>query len=142
MSDESDTVLLQQALAAAARILASHDDPVVENDTPLPSEEELQAALAAAQKRLADATAHMSAVTSAVLFFRGLASARVDASGLSIRAKRALREHKITTPGQLAAMTENEVLTLKNFGRTTLEELRKWLADYGLTFRPEPTPLS
>jgi DNA-directed RNA polymerase subunit alpha len=54
---------------------------------------------------------------------------------LSIRARKALESLKVTTLGQLATKTEAELLACKNFGQTSLNEIRQRLAENGLRLR-------
>ena len=52
---------------------------------------------------------------------------------LSVRAKNCLDAISLQTIGDLAKMTESELLKLRNFGKTSLKEIRKKLADMGLS---------
>ena len=52
---------------------------------------------------------------------------------LSVRASNCLEMAKIETVGQLARMQENELLALRSFGKTSLREVKRKLADIGLT---------
>jgi len=54
---------------------------------------------------------------------------------LSVRCDRALEALKVATLGQLVTKTEAELLACKNFGQTSLNEVRQKLADYGLKLR-------
>ena len=54
---------------------------------------------------------------------------------LSVRAKRALAKLGIQTLGELIAMTEAELLGCKNFGVTSLNEIKERLVNYGLSLR-------
>ena len=54
---------------------------------------------------------------------------------LSVRARKALQRLNIQTIGELAARTESELLGVKNFGQTSLNEIRQRLGEYGLTLR-------
>jgi len=56
---------------------------------------------------------------------------------MSIRVRRALEVLNIQTLGQLAAKTEKELLACKNFGQTSLNEVRQRLAEYGLASRED-----
>ncbi len=53
---------------------------------------------------------------------------------LSVRAVNALTGGNIRYIGELVTKTEPQMLKLKNFGRTTLTELKEVLADLGLSF--------
>jgi DNA-directed RNA polymerase subunit alpha len=52
---------------------------------------------------------------------------------LSVRARNCLAKMDIQTLGDLVAKTENELLSYKNFGETTLQEIRSLLSSRGLT---------
>ncbi len=54
---------------------------------------------------------------------------------LSVRARKALQRLNIQTIGELAARSESELLGVKNFGQTSLNEIRQRLGEYGLTLR-------
>ncbi len=54
---------------------------------------------------------------------------------LSVRARRALQLLNIQTVGDLASHTEAELMGIKNFGQTSLVEVREKLAEYGLSLR-------
>jgi hypothetical protein len=53
--------------------------------------------------------------------------------GLSIRASHCLESVKTETVGQLVKMTEADLLKIHNLGVTTLREIKKKLADIGLS---------
>lgn len=52
---------------------------------------------------------------------------------LSVRASNCLEAAKIKTIGELVSLTEEEVLAIRNFGRTTLKEVKKKLAQLGMS---------
>jgi DNA-directed RNA polymerase subunit alpha len=54
---------------------------------------------------------------------------------LSVRARKALQLLNITTLGELAARTEAELMGVKNFGQTSLEEIKQKLTQHGLGLR-------
>ncbi|MDW8262928.1 MAG: DNA-directed RNA polymerase subunit alpha C-terminal domain-containing protein [Phycisphaerales bacterium] len=54
---------------------------------------------------------------------------------LSVRSRKALQRLNITTLGELAARTEDELLGCKNFGQTSLNEIKQILASFGLALR-------
>ena len=51
---------------------------------------------------------------------------------LSVRASNCLEMAKIETVGQLAVLEENELLALRSFGKTSLREVKRKLADMAL----------
>lgn len=54
---------------------------------------------------------------------------------LSVRARKALQLLNIMTLGDLASHTEAELMGVKNFGATSLTEVKQKLAEYGLGLR-------
>jgi DNA-directed RNA polymerase subunit alpha len=52
---------------------------------------------------------------------------------LSVRASNCLESVKIETVGQLAKLTEAELLKIRSFGKTSLREVQRKLADMGLS---------
>jgi DNA-directed RNA polymerase subunit alpha len=54
---------------------------------------------------------------------------------LSVRSRKALQRLNINSIGELASRTEDELLGCKNFGTTSLNELKQILASMGLGFR-------
>jgi DNA-directed RNA polymerase subunit alpha len=59
----------------------------------------------------------------------------VDDMQLSVRAKKCLQKLNIKTIGELTSKSEAELLGIKNFGVTSLNEIKKVLSDYGLSLR-------
>ncbi|MFP4141627.1 MAG: DNA-directed RNA polymerase subunit alpha C-terminal domain-containing protein [Phycisphaerae bacterium] len=59
----------------------------------------------------------------------------VDHVEFSVRSRRALETLGINTLGDLAAKTEAELLACKNFGQTSLNEMRQRLTENGLDLR-------
>jgi DNA-directed RNA polymerase subunit alpha len=53
----------------------------------------------------------------------------------SVRSRKALQRLNITTLGDLAARTEDELLGCKNFGHTSLNEIKQQLSAYGMSLR-------
>jgi len=54
---------------------------------------------------------------------------------LSVRSRSCLSSLNIQTLGHLAATSEQTLMSQKNFGQTSLNEIRKKLADYGLSLK-------
>jgi len=65
----------------------------------------------------------------------GVLSTPVEQVELSVRARKAIESLGIKTLGELASKTEAELLACRNFGQTSLNEIRQRLADYGLCLR-------
>lgn len=55
--------------------------------------------------------------------------------GFSVRAKRVIEQLGVSTIGELADKSEAELMGIKNFGQTSLSELRQKLAEFGMNFR-------
>lgn len=54
---------------------------------------------------------------------------------LSVRSRRCLQSLGVNTLGELAMCSEVELMETKNFGQTSLNEIKRQLAIYGLSFR-------
>ncbi len=65
----------------------------------------------------------------------GVLATPVDQIEFSVRARKALESLKVTTLGQLVTKTEADLLACKNFGQTSLNEVRQRLSEYGLRLR-------
>jgi len=53
---------------------------------------------------------------------------------LSVRCQNVLASHNIKTLGQLAKLSEGDILRMGNLGRISLNQLRELLKDHGLKF--------
>ncbi len=62
----------------------------------------------------------------------------VSALELSVRSRKCLQALGINTVGELADRSEAELLGARNFGQTSLEEIKKGLAQLGLGLRESP----
>lgn len=71
----------------------------------------------------------------AVVGNEGVLSTPVAELELSVRARKALERLGIATLGDLASRGESELLTCKNFGQTSLNEIKQRLTEYGLELR-------
>ena len=65
----------------------------------------------------------------------GLRNKSVDDLQLSVRARKCLQKLNIRTIGELTCRTDAELLGCKNFGVTSLNEIKKALGDLGLSLR-------
>jgi DNA-directed RNA polymerase subunit alpha len=65
----------------------------------------------------------------------GVLGKSVTELGLSVRARKALQVLGIQTIGDLAARTEAELMGVKNFGTTSLDEVKERLEAFGLGLR-------
>jgi DNA-directed RNA polymerase subunit alpha len=59
----------------------------------------------------------------------------IDEFNLSVRSKKCLQNLNIHTVGELICRTEAEFLGCKNFGVTSLNEIKRLLTQYGLSLR-------
>jgi len=66
---------------------------------------------------------------------RGLMNKSVDELQLSVRARKCLQKLNLHGVGELVRTTEAELLGCKNFGVTSLNEIKKALANFGLSLR-------
>jgi DNA-directed RNA polymerase subunit alpha len=57
---------------------------------------------------------------------------------LSVRSSNCLTSANISTVGQLIQMDEPTLLKLRSFGKTSLREVKRKLADQGLSLKPNP----
>src|SRR5215510_7879125 len=104
------------ALTQASAILQHHLDVFVGYDKNAVEFEE-------AESRQDDEKAKM----------KKLLNMSVNEIELSVRAANCLNNANITTVGQLAMKTEQEMLKYRNFGKKSLNEIKKKLSDLGLT---------
>ena len=65
----------------------------------------------------------------------GLLATPIAQVDLSIRARKAIEGLKIETLGDLAGKSEAELLSCKNFGQTSLNEIVQRLSEYGLRLK-------
>lgn len=63
----------------------------------------------------------------------------VEELELSVRCHRCIETLGIKTIGELIAKTKDELLAVRNFGRTSLQEIRDKLAEHGLALRDDVT---
>ncbi len=61
---------------------------------------------------------------------------------LSVRSRKALQRLNIMSVGELAQRTEDELLGCKNFGHTSLNEIKQVLGTLGLSLRKLDTPVA
>ena len=60
---------------------------------------------------------------------------------MSMRVRRCLEQLGAVTLGEVCEMSEEELLVRKNFGQTSLDEIKVLLAEHGLTFSVGPEQL-
>jgi DNA-directed RNA polymerase subunit alpha len=117
------TVTPDMALVEAAKILRKHLNPFVEYFTP---GEEVGAEVAAAAEEVPAAEEYVSELE------RKLAMPIAQLE-LSVRASNCLESENIMTVGQLVRLSEEELLAIRSFGKTSLREVKRKLADLGLS---------
>jgi len=66
---------------------------------------------------------------------QGLMNKTIDDLQLSVRARKCVQKLNIRVIGELTCRTDAELLGCKNFGVTSLNEIKKSLGDLGLTLR-------
>jgi DNA-directed RNA polymerase subunit alpha len=66
---------------------------------------------------------------------KGLLSKSVDDLQLSVRSRKCLQKLNIRTMGDLIRRTDAELLGVKNFGVTSLNEIKKAIGSFGLSLR-------
>lgn len=59
---------------------------------------------------------------------------------LCVRARNVINALGVTTIAQLASLSENDLLEFKNFGFSTLLDVKVFLKKHGLSLRPETQP--
>jgi DNA-directed RNA polymerase subunit alpha len=64
-----------------------------------------------------------------------LLSKSVGDMELSVRSRKALQRLNINTLGELVSRTEDELLGCKNFGQTSLNEIKQQLTNFGVSLR-------
>jgi len=117
------TISPEDAMVEAAKILRKHLNPfvqyhelgdqVVSSGIAKPGEIEVEGMMdKALQERL---------------------SMPISQLDLSVRASNCLESAKVATVGDLARMTEPDLLKVRSFGRTSLREVKRKLADLGLS---------
>lgn len=119
----------EMALVEAAKILRKHLNPFVQYD-------ELGPLVHAEARALG--SAGLDQATEAKL---AMSLAELN---LSVRASNCLESENINTVRDLVTRTEDQLLEVRNFGETTLTEVREKLSDIGLRLgmRPPSTPSS
>jgi len=117
------TVKPEMAVVEAAKIMRKHLNPFVEYFQP---GEELGVAAAPAAEEVPGAEEYVSELE------RKLAMP-ISSLDLSVRAANCLESENIMTVGQLVRLSEDELLAIRSFGKTSLREIKRKLADLGLT---------
>ena len=85
----------------------------------------------------AEATAEAAAEPSLA---HGMENFPIEELELGVRSYNCLKRVGIETIGDLVSKTENELATIPNFGKKSIEEVKETLAAHGLTLRGEELP--
>lgn len=121
------TVSPEMALVEAAKILRKHINPFVQYF-------ELTSSLAVEAK----ADEPVEPVGETVTTVENKLAMPVGSLDLSVRASNCLASAGIATVGDLIKWDEPGLLKLRSFGKTSLREVKRKLADIGLALRTEP----
>jgi len=117
------TVSPDMALVEAAKIMRKHLNPFVEYFQP---GEELAPEQEPVVEEAAGAEEYVSELE------RKLAMPIAELN-LSVRANNCLESDNIMTVGQLVRLSEEDLLAIRSFGKTSLREVKRKLADLGLS---------
>ena len=79
--------------------------------------------------------AHAEPLGQADVNNEGVLATPIEQIEFSVRARRALEILRLKTLGDLVSKTEPELLACKNFGQTSLNEVRQRLSEYGMKLR-------
>ena len=115
------TITPEMALVEAAKILRKHVNPFVQYF-------EIGEETVAAQ--IVEAVPEEEAVDEELVKKLSIPIQELE---LSVRASNCLESVKVETVGQLAKMTDADLLKIRSFGKTSLREIRRKLADMGLS---------
>ena len=116
------TITPEMALVEAAKILRKHVNPFVQYFEL--GEETVVAS------QIAEVEAEEQAVDEEMAQKLGMPIQELE---LSVRADNCLESAKTETVGQLVKMTEADLLKIRSFGKTSLREIKRKLADIGLS---------
>jgi DNA-directed RNA polymerase subunit alpha len=109
------SILPQDAVAVAAKILRDHFNMFIHFEEPIEEEVEEE-------------------VDEEVMRIRKLLDKSVDELELSVRSSNCLRAAEIKSIGDLVQKSEPEMLKYRNFGRKSLKEIQDILGEMGLHF--------
>ena len=115
------TITPEMALVEAAKILRKHINPFVQYS-------ELEEQVVAEQ--ITEEVTEEEAVDEELAEKLKTPIAELE---LSVRAGNCLESVKVETVGQLVEMTEADLLKIRSFGKTSLREIKRKIADMGLS---------
>ena len=116
------TVTPEMALVEAAKILRKHINPFIQY---FELGEETVAEQVIAEEEVSEEAVDEELAKKL--------STPVEELELSVRASNCLESVKVETVGQLVVMTEADLLKVRSFGKTSLREVKRKLADMGLS---------
>jgi DNA-directed RNA polymerase subunit alpha len=116
----------EQALVEAAKIYRKHLNPFVHYAAPGEDAIVSEAAVLADEERERERSR-----------LRELLTKPIDELDLSVRARNCLDAENLSTVGELVRRNEADLLRIKNFGKTSLKEIKKKLLDLNLTLGME-----
>jgi len=125
------TIAPEEALTEASKIYRKHLNPFVHHNRlsrDLPVEEVQEQEESAEEERRNT--------------LRDIFSKSVDDLDLSVRAKNCLDAVALSTIGDICRQSESELLKLRNFGKTSLKEIKKKLGDLNLSLGLDVDELS
>lgn len=117
------TVRPEDAVVEAAKILRKHLNPFIQY-------QEVGEETVTAETGTGASIGSEGVVDKELQDRLGLPISQLD---LSVRASNCLESAKVTTVGELARMSEADLLKVRSFGRTSLREVKRKLADLGLS---------
>ena len=117
------TITPEMALVEAAKILRKHINPFVQYFEL--GEETLVEQIAAEEEDVEEKEVDQELVEKLKIPIQELE--------LSVRASNCLESEKVETVGQLVTNTEADLLKIRSFGKTSLREVKRKLADIGLS---------
>jgi len=115
------SILPQDAVAVAAKILRDHFNLFIHFEEPIEEEVEEE-------------------VNEDIMRIRRMLDKSVEELELSVRSSNCLRAAEIKTIGDLVQKSEPEMLKFRNFGRKSLKEIQDILGEMGLSFGMDTTP--
>ncbi len=115
------TITPEMALVEAAKILRKHVNPFVQYFELGEQTVAGQIAEAASQEQAMDEELAKKLIMP------------IQELELSVRAGNCLESEKVETVGELAKMTDADLLKIRSFGKTSLREIKRKLADIGLS---------
>jgi DNA-directed RNA polymerase subunit alpha len=115
------SILPQDAVAVAAKILRDHFNLFIHFEEPIEEEVEEE-------------------VNEDILRIRRMLDRSVEELELSVRSSNCLRAAEIKSIGDLVQKSEGEMLKFRNFGRKSLKEIQDILGEMGLSFGMDITP--